>query len=308
MQAMTTRPRLLITASFPKLIHRPILDFFSAGHVHLLSAAINVHPSLLPDYRGAAPIYHALLNRDRTTGSTIQTMSAGTMDRGAILSQAELDIHPTDNYLSLEARLAGLSSKLLTEALSNWPDVLSNKRPQVETVGSQLRTAPKIHKAQLMQVRWDTMSADRLLGIQSATYHKNWDLLVSHAGRTIRLSALESLCSSQLSSAERQRLAEAVSMAYGDAAPRFEGTFILSDDGLRLIIRTLGKSSQLLYMRNICYATAPRHKTMSVRDWWKGAILSRPRCFTASQSEDMTDHRKPFFGRFDDGPNSPHED
>jgi methionyl-tRNA formyltransferase len=85
--------------------------------------AINIHPSLLPKFRGPSPIQNALLEGDAITGSTIMLMDAG-VDTGDILRQKEITISAQETYLELSAELASFSAALLLETLD---DFLQNK-------------------------------------------------------------------------------------------------------------------------------------------------------------------------------------
>lgn len=84
---------LLLTASFGHLIPSSLLSRF------LPLNTINVHPSLLPKYRGAAPIQWALINGDAETGVSIQELSRGTFDKGRILGQS--------HFVSISSSLSG---------------------------------------------------------------------------------------------------------------------------------------------------------------------------------------------------------
>lgn len=79
---------------------------------------INVHPSLLPKYSGAGPLQHALLNDDKFTGVTVQTLHPTKFDRGDILLQSgEIPIDLSDNYHTLEKKLGTLGADMLAETL-----------------------------------------------------------------------------------------------------------------------------------------------------------------------------------------------
>lgn len=80
---------------------------------------INVHFSLLPKYRGPAPVQFTLLNGETKTGSTIFILDE-LVDNGPILSQAELPISPTDTNISLQAKLSKLSTELLLTTLAKY--------------------------------------------------------------------------------------------------------------------------------------------------------------------------------------------
>jgi len=127
---------LIVVAAFGQILPRSILDLPRFG-------CLNVHTSLLPKYRGAAPIQHAVLNGDAETGVTIMKMNAG-LDTGDILAQEQTPIRSEDNSQTLHDRLAQIGADLLTRAI---PDFVSGKiqpRPQ-PTEG--ISYAPKIKKS-----------------------------------------------------------------------------------------------------------------------------------------------------------------
>jgi methionyl-tRNA formyltransferase len=103
---------------------------------------LNVHTSLLPKYRGAAPIQWAILNGDTETGVTIMKMDEG-LDTGAIITQAATPIHPEDNAETLHDRLARMGAELLVRTIPEYVAGKLSPRPQpVEGVSY----APKIKK------------------------------------------------------------------------------------------------------------------------------------------------------------------
>ena len=122
LQAWT--PDLMVVAAFGQILRQVVLDLPPLG-------CINVHASLLPRWRGAAPIQAAILNGDAATGVTIMKMDAG-VDTGAILSQSSLDIDTSDTAESLSRRLSTAGAALLAETL---PDYIAGKiipQPQPE--------------------------------------------------------------------------------------------------------------------------------------------------------------------------------
>jgi methionyl-tRNA formyltransferase len=114
-------------AAFAALVPTNLLDLTPGG-------ILNVHPSLLPRWRGAAPIQSALLAGDTHTGVSIIRL-VQTMDAGPILLQETLPIAPQDDYLSLEPRLAALGARLLVRAFAEQP----SQRPQDESAASYSR-------------------------------------------------------------------------------------------------------------------------------------------------------------------------
>jgi methionyl-tRNA formyltransferase len=101
------KPDAIVVCAFGQLIKEPLLSEF---------VMLNIHPSLIPRWRGAAPIERALLSGDRKTGVTIMRVTAG-LDSGPVALTEELEIESEDDYASLSERLAALSGELVVRAL-----------------------------------------------------------------------------------------------------------------------------------------------------------------------------------------------
>lgn len=106
------KPQLIILASYGKIISQSVLDLVPYG-------SLNVHPSLLPKYRGATPLQSAILNGEKETGVTIQRMSA-KVDQGDILISEKLPISSDQGYQSLSQSAADLGAKLVKQALFDY--------------------------------------------------------------------------------------------------------------------------------------------------------------------------------------------
>ena len=119
------QPEVTVVAAFGQLLPGSVLDLSSYG-------SINVHASLLPRYRGAAPIPAAILDGEPVTGVTIMQMDEG-LDTGPILAQAECPIAPDETTASLTARLADLGAQLLVETLDGWLEGAIEAQPQDHT-------------------------------------------------------------------------------------------------------------------------------------------------------------------------------
>ena len=122
------QPELVVVAAFGQILQASVLDLPAHG-------CLNVHASLLPRYRGAAPIAAALLAGDTVTGVTIMRMDEG-MDTGPILAQAELPITPEDTTGSLTTKLADLGARLLVETLPAWLEGQLHARPQDQALAT----------------------------------------------------------------------------------------------------------------------------------------------------------------------------
>ncbi len=128
-------PDLVAVAAYGQILPKAILDLPRFG-------CLNVHTSLLPKYRGAAPIQWALLNDEAETGVTIMKMDAG-LDTGDILAQQRTAIADTDDAPSLHDRLAKLGAELLVRTIPGYIAGKIHPRPQ-PAAGATL--APKIKK------------------------------------------------------------------------------------------------------------------------------------------------------------------
>ena len=104
-------PDVLVTASFGQILRENILNLAPYG-------VINVHASLLPKYRGSAPVNYAIINGERETGVTIM-QTALSLDSGDIILSKSLDILEDENALELTNRLAYLGGEALVEALDS---------------------------------------------------------------------------------------------------------------------------------------------------------------------------------------------
>jgi methionyl-tRNA formyltransferase len=113
---------LFALASYGRLIPKWLLELPRLG-------SLNVHPSLLPAYRGATPIQTALRNGERTTGVTIMLMDAG-MDTGDVVLQEPVTIDPGEDYGQLHDRLATIGAGLLGRALDLAASDQLPARPQ----------------------------------------------------------------------------------------------------------------------------------------------------------------------------------
>lgn len=100
-------PEAVIVCAFGQLIREPLLSEFPI---------LNVHPSLLPRWRGAAPIERAIMAQDEVTGVCIMRLTAG-LDSGPVALREEVPLDPEEDFASLSARLAETSGELLVRAL-----------------------------------------------------------------------------------------------------------------------------------------------------------------------------------------------
>ena len=124
-QLVGFQPDVIVVAAFGQILPQSILDIPAYG-------CINIHPSLLPKYRGASPVAAAILAGDEFTGVSIMLMDKG-LDSGPILARAQIPIASQDTTGSLTAKLSLLAAQLLQEVLVHWLRGELTPQPQDET-------------------------------------------------------------------------------------------------------------------------------------------------------------------------------
>lgn len=147
------RPDMIVVAAFGQILRPHVLNLPPMG-------SLNVHASLLPRWRGASPIQHAILAGDATTGVTLMQMDEG-LDTGAMYVQESLDIDPRETAASLHDRLSLLGADMLRRHLD---DILAGRvapTPQDDAISTY---APMIRKeAGEMDWTQGTAALDRLV-------------------------------------------------------------------------------------------------------------------------------------------------
>ena len=140
-------PDVLIVVAYGQIIPDSVLSIPRLG-------AINLHASLLPRHRGAAPIARAILAGDRETGVSIMKMDE-LLDHGPVLATAATPIHDRDDAVSLTSRLAELGAEALVEVLKDLPNIKA-----VDQDHSQATVAPKLSREE-GDLDWD-LGADEI--------------------------------------------------------------------------------------------------------------------------------------------------
>jgi methionyl-tRNA formyltransferase len=134
-QLRTWNPDMIVVAAFGQILRKDVLDLPRCG-------CINVHASLLPRWRGAAPINAAILAGDEETGVTIMVMDVG-LDTGPMLSKKSIRLTPEDTAGSVFDKLSTLGADLLIETL---PDYLSGKLQPTPQPEAGMTYAPMMKK------------------------------------------------------------------------------------------------------------------------------------------------------------------
>ncbi len=147
-QLRVLQPDLIVVIAYGQILPQSILDLAPHG-------CLNVHTSILPKYRGAAPIQWAIADGEPETGVTVMKMDAG-LDTGPVLTMRTTPILPTDDSQILHDRLAQLGAELLTETIPAY--VAGNIQPQPQPATGSTYAA-KIKKED-GQIDWNRLAVE----------------------------------------------------------------------------------------------------------------------------------------------------
>ena len=142
-------PDVICVVAYGKILPKDLLDIPKYG-------CVNVHGSLLPKYRGAAPIQWAVLNGDKTTGITTMYMNEG-MDTGDMILKEEVEIGEEETTGELWNRLSQVGAKLLVETLK----LIESENAPREKQGENFTLAPMLNK-EMAKIDWENKSADEI--------------------------------------------------------------------------------------------------------------------------------------------------
>ena len=221
------QPDLCVTAAFGQILSQEILDIPVNGN-------INVHASLLPRHRGAAPIAYAIMNTDSKTGVTTMLMDAG-IDTGDILLQAETEIGESETCGELTARLSETGAELLIRTIHELEAGTLHRKAQKE---SEMSYDPMLDKSlAIVDFNKDAnMVRGRINGLNP------WPCATIPIGQE-RIKLLRAVCSEQ------------------EGKP---GTVLHADPKNGLIIACGSKAVRILELQ------APGGKALKAEDYLKG--------------------------------------
>lgn len=134
-EVLKRKPDLIVTCAYGQIIPKEILDYPKYG-------CINIHSSLLPKYRGGAPMQRAIMNGDTKTGITIMYMDEH-MDTGNIISMREVPILETDNFEDVHDKLSLCGKELLLETL---PSIIDGTNESIKQNDEEATYAPIISR------------------------------------------------------------------------------------------------------------------------------------------------------------------
>jgi len=145
-----------LVIAYGKIIPQNILDIMP-------NKILNIHPSLLPQYRGPAPIHASLRNGDATTAVSLMQLD-NLMDHGPIIAQQKIDIASTDTYIELEQKIIQVSAKLLLDYLPKFIAGQIIPQPQNHTKASIVSMVKK----QDGQINWQKHTSQNIINLYRA--------------------------------------------------------------------------------------------------------------------------------------------
>ncbi len=175
-------PELIIVAAYGKILPEPVIDYPRLG-------CINVHGSLLPKYRGAAPIQRSIIDGESETGITIMYMDVG-LDTGDMLSKVTVPIELDDNFETMHDKLADAGAKLLLKTVEALENGTASREKQDD---SKSTYAAKIENEDcVLDFDTDAITVhNRIRGLSPFPL-----TVVSHGGRSLKIVSAK-LCDTE---------------------------------------------------------------------------------------------------------------
>lgn len=247
-QISALNPDVICVVAYGKILPKEILDIPRLG-------CINVHGSLLPKYRGAAPIQWAVLNGDRVTGITTMYMGEG-MDTGDMILKQEVEIGEDETTGELWNRLSKIGAELLVKTL----ECVENGTAPREKQGDDFTMAPMLNK-EMSKINWETKTA---VEIKNLVRGLN-PIMGAYSfleGKKIKFWRVQSLTDQELFE-EFPDLKE-YEQKFNELYP---GTILFSDPKTGLYIKTIDGNLKVLEIQG------ENAKKMDIKDFLRGNQL-----------------------------------
>lgn len=241
-------PDLIVVVAYGKILPQEILDIPKYG-------SINVHGSLLPKYRGAAPIQWAVLNGDKVTGVTTMYMGAG-MDTGDMILKEEVEIGEDETTGELWDRLSVVGAKLLVETVKQIEEGTAPRIPQ----GNDFTLAPMLNK-EMAKINWEKQTAQEIKNLIRGL-NPIMGAYSFYEGKKIKFWKAE-VCSDEELFEKFPELKEYKDKFY--EVP--EGTVLFSDSKTGLYIKTIDSNIKILEIQG------ENAKRMTAEEFLRGTPL-----------------------------------
>ena len=241
-------PDVICVVAYGKILPKEILDIPRLG-------AINVHGSLLPKYRGAAPIQWAVLNGDKKTGITTMYMGEG-MDTGDMILKQEVEIGDNETTGELWNRLSKIGGELLVKTL----DEIEKGTAPREKQGDDFTMAPMLNK-EMAKIDWENKTAVEIKNLVRGL-NPIMGAYTFLEGKKIKFWKVEALTDDELF--EKFPDLKEYEEKYKELYP---GTILFSDSKTGLYVKTIGGSIKVLEIQG------ENAKRMSSEDFLRGTKI-----------------------------------
>lgn len=241
-------PDLFCVVAYGKILPKDILDIPKLG-------SINVHGSLLPKYRGAAPIQWAVLNGEKTTGVTTMYMDEG-MDTGDIILKREIDIGEDETTGELWERLSKIGGELLVETVEQIEKGTAPREKQ----GSVFTMAPMLNK-EMSKIDWENQTGEQIKNLVRGL-NPIMGACSNINGKKLKIWKVEFLESAEFMEEHPE---------FAGFMDRFRdvicGTIIYSDDKKGLYVKA---KDGMIILKEV---QAENSKKMSIQDYLRGNTI-----------------------------------
>ena len=239
------KPDVICVVAYGKILPQELLDIPKLG-------CINVHGSLLPKYRGAAPIQWAVLNGDKTTGITTMYMNAG-MDTGDMILKQEVEIGEDETTGELWDKLTKIGGELLVKTL----DLIEQGKAPKEKQGEDFTMAPMLSK-EMAKIDWQNKTANDIKNLVRGL-NPIMGAYTFLDGKKIKFWKVQTLTENEL----LEKFQELEEYKY-HLNKMQAGTVLFSDDKKGLFIKANGGILQVLEIQG------ENSKRMAVGDFLRG--------------------------------------
>ena len=239
-------PDVICVVAYGKILPKEILEIPEYG-------CVNVHGSLLPKYRGAAPIQWAVLNGDKTTGITTMYMNEG-MDTGDMILKKEVEIKEDETTGELWNKLAYEGGKLLVETLKQIEQKTAPRIPQT----GEFTIAPMLDK-KMAKINWEEKTANQIKNLVRGL-NPIMGAYTMLENKKIKFWKVENISQNELKTI--------------DTNAKKPGTILLADSKIGLYIQTIDGAIKVLEIQG------ENSKRMNIQDFLRGNKLQQGAVFS----------------------------
>lgn len=239
-------PDVICVVAYGKILPKEILEIPEYG-------CVNVHGSLLPKYRGAAPIQWAVLNGDKTTGITTMYMDEG-MDTGDMILKKEVEIKEDETTGELWNKLAYEGGKLLVETLKQIEQKTAPRIPQT----GEFTIAPMLDK-KMAKINWEEKTANQIKNLVRGL-NPIMGAYTMLENKKIKFWKVENISQNELKTI--------------DTNAKKPGTILLADSKIGLYIQTIDGAIKVLEIQG------ENSKRMNIQDFLRGNKLQQGAIFS----------------------------